>query len=97
MARGGFREGAGRPKGAKSEMTKQREAIAAKALDEGITPLEVMLTTMRSLYEEGDHVAACSIAKDAAPYIHPKLANMSMNHEGGMSLVVATGIERDGD
>lgn len=97
MSKGGVRPGAGRPKGSKSDLTKQREAIAAKALDEGITPLEVMLDTMRELYEAGEKVAACQVAKDAAPYIHPKLANTSLNHEGdvGMNITISTGIARD--
>ena len=41
---------------------------------EGITPLQVMLRAMWSKYDEGDLVAAAALAKDAAPYMHPRLA-----------------------
>ena len=47
MAHGGKREGAGRKPGA---VTKKTREIAEKAAAEGITPLEVMLGTMRELW-----------------------------------------------
>lgn len=77
MARGGKRNGAGRPAGASTRRTR---AIADKAIAEGITPLEVMLTAMRSRAEKKDWDGAAAIAKDAAPYMHPKLA--SVQHAG---------------
>lgn len=94
MARGGARPGAGRPKGSKSQLTLQREAVAAKALTDGITPLEVMLNTMRKLYDEGEFMAASQVAKDAAPYVHPKLATTDMRLSGGDGgpMVIVTGI-----
>lgn len=94
MAKGGVRPGAGRPKGSKSNLTLQREAVAAKALADGVTPLEVMLDTMRELFAAGDKMAACQVAKDAAPYIHPKLANATLQHTGenGGPIVIVTGI-----
>lgn len=77
MARGGARPGAGRKPGGKSEKTKQREALAADALAQGMSPLEVMLKAMRERVEDGDLVGASAIAKDAAPYIHPRLSSVS--------------------
>ncbi|MBD9372779.1 hypothetical protein IB238_09120 [Rhizobium sp. ARZ01] len=77
MARGGKRTGAGRPKGAATRKTKE---IADRASAEGITPLEVMLKAMRTHAEKEDWDAAASIAKDAAPYMHAKLA--SVQHSG---------------
>lgn len=44
MARGGKREGAGRPAGALTERTRE---VAERALTEGKSPLEVMLDNMR--------------------------------------------------
>lgn len=44
MARGGKREGAGRPSGA---LTTRTRAVAERALAEGKSPLEVMLDNMR--------------------------------------------------
>ena len=44
MARGGKREGSGRPKGALTERTRK---VAERAMTEGKAPLEVMLDNMR--------------------------------------------------
>jgi hypothetical protein len=82
MSRGGKRVGAGRKKGSLSKKTR---AIAARAAEEGITPLEVLLRTMRSAWarasENGETVTsfqdallAASMAEKAAPYVHPRLA-----------------------
>ena len=81
MPRGGRRPGAGRKPGSANKKTR---AIADKAAAEGITPLEVMLQTMRALWDsavaENGKVtdfekaqAACSTGKDAAPFIHPRM------------------------
>lgn len=75
--RGGARKGAGRPKGA---ATKRSREIADSESRKGVTPLEVMLKAMREHYDKNDFDAAASIAKDAAPYMHPKLA--STQHSG---------------
>lgn len=77
MARGGKRTGAGRPKGA---TTRRSREIADKATAEGLTPLEVMLKAMRAHVDRDNLDAAAAIAKDAAPYMHPRLA--SMQHTG---------------
>lgn len=71
MARGGKREGAGRRPGTANRKTRE---IADKAIEDGITPLEVMLNAMRSAHATGDVDRAVSVAKDVAPYIHPRLA-----------------------
>lgn len=77
MANGGAREGAGRKLGSTTKKTRE---IADAAIASGITPLEVMLNAMRKLNDEGEFLQACSVAKDAAPYIHPRLA--SVEHGG---------------
>jgi hypothetical protein len=74
--RGGRRRGAGRPLGSKNRRTAE---IARAAAESGITPIEVMLGTMRELWAQGTPEAkreAAEIAKDAAPYIHPRLASI---------------------
>lgn len=76
MPRGGKREGAGRKPGSVSAATARRKEIADKAMADGVTPLEVMLTSMRKAWDDGDVPMAVSIAKDAAPYIHPKLSSV---------------------
>ena len=76
--KGGARPGAGRPKGAASRKTRE---IANKAMAEGITPLEVMLEAMREQYEAGNKIAAAQLAKDAAPYIHPRLQQVEQKSD----------------
>lgn len=75
--RGGARKGAGRKFGSATQKTRE---IADKAAASGITPLEVMLEAMNSFRENGDIEKAAGFAKDAAPYIHPKLA--AIEHTG---------------
>ena len=79
MARGGARPGAGRPTGSLGKKTIARLQIAETAAAEGITPLEVMLKTMRALWEAEDYEAATKIAVDAAPYLHPRLSAVEQN------------------
>jgi hypothetical protein len=70
MAHGGARPGAGRKKGTANR--KSRE-IANRAFADGVTPLEVMLAVMRKHYAAEDLDKAVAVAKDAAPYMHPRL------------------------
>jgi hypothetical protein len=79
MPRGGKREGAGRPEGAATVKTRE---IADKAALEGVTPLEFMLSFMNDQNEEMHH--RLDAAKAAAPYVHPKLANIE--HKGDVKL-----------
>jgi hypothetical protein len=71
----------GRKKGQTNIKTRE---IAEKAIAKGITPLEVMLELMRDLYDAAVKETvpslsralkkeAAEVAKDAAPYLHPKL------------------------
>lgn len=70
MARGGKREGAGRPPGSATKRTRE---IADRALSEGKTPLEVMLELMRDASNLEFRLEA---AKAAAPYVHPRLSSI---------------------
>lgn len=76
MARGGTRIGAGRKAGSATKRTRE---IADAAFAGGITPLEVMLATMRERWLANDHEGASAIAKDAAPYVHPRLTTATVN------------------
>ena len=78
LTHGGRRAGAGRTLGA---ATKKTRAIADQAAAEGITPLEVMLNAMRAALLEGDLPFAVSIARDAAPYCHPRLSAITVKEE----------------
>ena len=79
MGHGGYRPGAGRPKG--SVTTRTQEVLRATMKD-GITPLEYLLGVMRD--ETKDEAARFEAAKAAAPYVHPKLANIE--HSGDVTM-----------
>lgn len=74
MPRGGKRPGSGRKPGSVTPATKRRQDVALKALQDGTTPLEVLLEAMRDAYKEGGAMLAMPFAKEAAPYVHPKLS-----------------------
>jgi len=89
--RGGRRPGAGRPVGSKNQKTQE---IARAAAESGITPIEVMLGTMRELWALGTPDAkreAVEIAKDAAPYIHPRLASIDQTIKEDRPFAVVPG------
>lgn len=97
MARGGKRPGAGRPPGAANKRTR---AVADSAAADGITPLEVQLGTMRALWTKATAskelnfdvaVQACAIAKEAAPYIHPRLQATEHTGADGGAIRLAIG------
>ena len=81
---GGVRPGSGRKKGS---VTNKTRIIAEQAMKEGITPIEVMLKNMRWADEQSTKLGkespegaamrkvAQDAAKDAAPYLHPRLAS----------------------
>jgi hypothetical protein len=81
MTHGGRRRGAGRKEGTANTRTRE---IADRAAAHGITPLEYMLDLMRKPYPKdadaktlADYDAMkLDAAKGAAPYIHPRLANV---------------------
>lgn len=85
MPSGGKREGAGRKPGS---LTKKTRAIAEIAVKEGITPLEVMLSAMRAYAEVQDWEKAAAIAKDCAPYLHPKLSSVEVTGKDGDALLI---------
>ncbi len=87
MARGGKRDGAGRKQDAVTVASK--EVAKAFIASERQSPLEVMLEAMEyamsqvrktenALEKKIFYESAHAHAKDAAPYIHAKLANVEM-------------------
>jgi hypothetical protein len=66
MPRGGRRPGAGRNPGS---LTRRTREIAEQAAEDGITPLQYMLTVMRDPNELAER--RDEMAKAAAPYVHP--------------------------
>ena len=76
MPRGGPRPGGGRPKGTKDTKTRKsadRATAVAKATGKPL-PLDVILMAMYDALDKKNLAAAASYAKDAAPYMHSKLA-----------------------
>ena len=129
MARGGKREGAGRPQGA---VTKRTREIADRALAEGKAPLEVMLDNMRHFQQvaldaeavlaglsveeisgkdmspeeqfkmllakaknaAGFRQMAQECARDAAGYMHAKLAAVTIGGDENSPINIIQKIER---
>lgn len=80
--KGGARPGAGRKKG----VPNKRTAAVAKAVEEsGITPLDYMLDVMRNCDDPAQRLDA---AKAAAPYVHPKLANIEHTGPNGGPVIL---------
>lgn len=88
MARGGKRDGAGRPAGAVTTKTRETAEAAAKA---GLTPLEYMLKILRD--DDADIKDRMWAAEKAAPYVHAKLA--SVEHTGAIDVTTQTKEQRD--
>lgn len=89
MAHGGKREGAGRKKGTLNRVNavrkQQTERILQRYDEEGATPIDVMVQTMRDLWANGEaneenKIKACAIAEKCAPYFHPRLN--AIDHSG---------------
>ena len=78
MARGGARLGAGRKAKGQNKLTSFRQGMIAKAVQQGVTPLDVMIKAMREAWNKDDHEAAAKYAAMAAPYVHPKLASTEL-------------------
>lgn len=76
--RGGKRPGSGRKPGSKNTRTAE---LARKAAEAGLTPLEYLLSLMRD--EERETNVRLDAAKAAAPYVHPKLANIEHTGKDG--------------
>lgn len=98
MAHGGARKGAGRKRGVDNALTlrTRRQQIQAEAKAEAIkevvrevrkkgdTPLEYMLSVMRD--DTVDNKRRDAMAAAAAPYLHPRLSNATLNVKNTGSL-----------
>lgn len=79
MASGGFRAGAGRPKGAKAPKAKPIKVatdIKKAARKSGMSPLDYMLIVMRD--EEADKERRDRMAIAAAPFVHEKPSDKTL-------------------
>lgn len=82
-------EGSGRKPGSRNKMTLERaaarDAVIGRAMAEGTTPLSVMMTVMlggpaAKKVSERQYLAA----KDAAPYVHARMA--AIQHSGKIGI-----------
>src|SRR5205823_12827855 len=89
MPRGGHRENAGRKRGTPNKATAARQAEVAAS---GITPLDYMLKVLRD--ENADPHQRFEAAKSAAPYVHPKLANIQHGNDPNNPLNAVTDADR---
>lgn len=104
MARGGARPNSGRKDGAATEKTRE---VADKAASDGeITPLEVIIKSMRYAWESAEAEqnkaakllmleSASDLAVKAAPYIHAKLASVEIKNPEGESFRTQSEISPD--
>lgn len=84
-------DGSGRKPGSRNKMTLERaaarDAFLGKTLAEGSTPLSVMLKVMLGGPEsEGVSERQYLAAKDAAPYVHARMA--AIQHSGKIGVGV---------
>jgi hypothetical protein len=89
MARGGARPNAGRKAG---QVSKARAAVldrAKQAQAAGLTPLEYLLNILRD--ETQEQSARFAAAKEAAPYVHNRLA--AVEHSGNQDAPIKTVLE----
>ena len=91
MGHGGFRPGGGRPPGSKNKAKIAEEAAALAVRDQlrkqveaarsaGQEPVDYLLEVMRNPNE--DKYMRLAAAKAAAPYRHPQLAAVQVQHLG---------------
>lgn len=99
MPRGGKREGAGRPAGALTQKTRDiaEQAIGdgVTPLEVMLSAMRFHYAVAESEMAKPEGIsakliddaleAACTAARDAAPYIHPKLSAVTMDANIGMS------------
>jgi hypothetical protein len=70
---GGPRPNSGRKKGS---LNRKSQEIIAKAVSDGITPLEYMLSVLRD--PEANKMEKMEAAKSAAPFVHARLNAVDM-------------------
>lgn len=95
MPRGGARKGAGRKPN--PAVVRTDAARTKAALDGDVLPLDVLITQMRDEWHNGDRDKAVQIAVQAAPYMHPKLANVQHggDKEHPLTFTIVTNVERE--
>lgn len=86
MAAKGKPKTGGRKKGVPNKATAAKAAAIAAS---GVTPLDFMLDMMRD--PDAGPLTRLDAAKAAAPYVHPKLANLAVTGEEGGPIKILIG------
>ena len=94
MAHGGKRAGAGRPKGSTAPLKGMARKKVMKALDSDTSPLDYILGVIKDPETYNDK--RFQAAKEALPYVHPRLANVthSGDAENPVSYQIITSVDR---
>jgi hypothetical protein len=92
VPRGGRRQGAGRKPGAATRRTRE---LAERAAAEGVQPIDVLLGVMRLHWARGEWAEAAAVAKDAAPYCHPRLQSVQLEKPPLVAAVPTVGAAVD--
>ena len=71
----------GRVKGTINKRTEARKAAITTAVEQGLSPLQYMLDTLRN--DDADPRDRQWAASNAAPYLHAKLSNIELTGAGG--------------
>lgn len=79
--RGGKREGAGRPKGARNRRSLVSDQLKREIAESGRDPVEYMLQVME---KDGDANRRLEAAKGAAPYLRPKLSQAEITQHNAI-------------
>src|SRR4051794_8586436 len=88
VPKGGFREGAGRPPGSPNKVTAE---LRRRVMENGLTPLQVMIRRLKEANESGDEEALRFWTLAAAPYLHPKLASTEVKVDADVRQSVVSG------
>jgi hypothetical protein len=83
----------GRKPGSKNKMSLAKRDELARMIDKGTSPLEYLLSVMRS--EEAEQKERIDAAKAAAPYIHPRLNAVELTGKDGEPIQSETTVTLD--
>lgn len=75
----------------KKKTLRQRSSeIAEKLINDGISPLEIIMAAARDAYDRNDMEFAAECASKAAPFLHPRLANVEVTGADGAQIAAPT-------
>lgn len=88
MSRGGFRTGAGRPKGSRSPIAKAREEILRLCEEADYNPLEELIEMAQSEDPKIPLKLKAEVHKEILSYIAPKLKSITLENAEDRQIVI---------